>query len=250
MDKSLEQSREKSDPRLRASLKFARFLAAGSVEVSGLQNVDKLDKSEKILIASTHITDVDIPIAASVLADKLDLSITGMSLFNSLSNGVVRRLFIAAPGKKHFNPIPYDVDKNGVQRPSIFNRESFVQILQNIDDGKKPIIAAHAPLKNNQIPTKPGIAVPYLASTANSYILPVAVEFYNKDEKLGMAEHRIHTLLAREALKVTIGEPFKLEEWPDGQEQYKSREQLSSHSAFLRAQGQIVLNNLVNLLDN
>lgn len=250
MEKSLEPSRERSDLRLRASLKLARFLVAGSVDVVGLENVDKLDKNEKILVASTHITDVDIPIAASVLADKLDLSVTGMSLFNSLSNGVVRRLFVAAPGKKHFTPIPYEIDKNGVQRPSIFNRESFVEILNNIDNGKKPIIAAHAPLKNNQVPTKPGIAVPYLASTSNSFILPVAVEFYNKDEKLGMADYRFHTLIAREALKVTIGEPFRLDEWSGDNGKYESRDKLRKHSSFLRSQGQLVLDNLVNLLDN
>lgn len=242
------RSHEKSSFRLRASLKLARYLAAGELNIEGYDNLENIDASRPLIVASTHITDVDIPIAASVVADKLDLSITGTSLFNHVSSGIIRKVFISAPGKKNFNSIEYNIDNYGNQSPAVFNYKSFNEIINSIEDGKKPIVSAHNPVQDGKLPERPGIAVPYLASATGAEILPVAVQFENPDDKLGMANHRIYTLLAREAIKVSIGEPFGLDS-PDTALEYSSREEFIKSSRYLREQGRLVMSHLTDLLN-
>ena len=248
METLRHSSHEKSGLRLRASLKLARFLAAGELNIEGSENLEGIDTSRPLIVASTHITDVDMPIAASVVADKLDLSITGTSLFNHVSSGIIRKVFISAPGKKNFNSIEYNIDNYGNQSPAVFNYKSFNEIVNSIGDGKKPIVAAHNPVRGGKLPERPGIAVPYLASATGADILPVAVQFENPDNKLGMADHRIYTLLAREAIRVSIGQPFRID-LPENSLEYTSKEEFVRSSQYLRKQGRLVMSHLVDLLN-
>ena len=248
METLRHSSHEKSVLRLRASLKLARFLAAGELNIEGYDNLEFIDTSRPLIVASTHITDVDMPIAASVVADKLDLSITGTSLFNNVSSGFIRKVFISAPGKKNFKSIEYNIDNRGNQRPAVFNYKSFNEIINSIGDGKKPIVAAHNPVRDGKLPERPGIAVPYLASATGADILPVAVQFENSDNKLGMADHRLYTLLAREAIRVSIGQPIRID-LPENSLEYSSKEEFVRSSQYLRQQGRLVMSHLADLLN-
>ena len=90
--------------------------------------------------------------------------------------------------------------------------------------------------------------MPYLASATGADILPVAVQFENSDNKLGMADHRLYTLLAREAIRVSIGQPIRID-LPENSLEYSSKEEFVRSSQYLRQQGRLVMSHLADLLN-
>jgi hypothetical protein len=255
------QSLSESSPlRLRVALGLFKTAVTGNLITSGLDNLNEIRPETRVIIATTHLTDVDVPLASAALSDHLDLIITDMLPNHSWSRFPID-VSLKITGESNFIPLDYSGNKSRYNSFGVFNPDNFTPMTRALDIGKRVIVAAHNPSYTGDLPTKPGIAVPYLAALADAQVLPVAVRLKNPDKRLGMAEHYLRTVLVRSDVFVSVGKLFRLDGHPDltsqiiyrGQEgswfSWLNIEEFKVFKTSLREQGQIVLGELSALLN-
>lgn len=187
-------------------------LAVGKKEVVGLENLDKVPANTKLIVATGHTSDIEIPLITSSLGKYLNLIVTNLSLHRSISSDpTLIGLYLA--GMENFLRIQYRVVKG--ERRGILNPEDYTKMVDAFDRGKAIVIAAHNPSFNGIMPDKPGLGVAYLAGKVeDSMILPVIA---NIEGNLGQASilNALKTLITKPKVTIAIGEPFKLSQDPN-----------------------------------
>ena len=232
-----EKEIPQTSKRLKAALELNR-INFGKVDVSGWENLNEIPVGGKIVIATDHLTNLSVPTAAMVIADKLPILISAQSSSFSLLENPMGHTGIAAGGKKNFRAIDYDMKND---RPAPLNPENFSVMAEDLEKGYAEIVAAHNTVKNNQLPEKGGYAAAYLAGMTDSYVLPLAVNIKKEDVRAAESGagiiHNIKATLSmlkeRPDVEVKIGHPFKIVQAEDIKRfhnlfiKYKSGENLS-----------------------
>jgi hypothetical protein len=228
-DNDAENNQPRTSERLLLALKMNR-LNFGKVDVIGLENLQEIPAGGKIVIATDHLNNLSVPTAAMVMADKLPIKISAQSSSFSLLENPMGHTGIAAGGKKNFRAIDYDIKND---RPKPLNPENFSAMAEDLEAGFAEIVAAHNPVKNNQLPEKGGYAAVYLAGITDGYVLPMAInikkaEVHAAESGAGIMHNLKATLsLLKEKpdVEVVIGHPRQVAQ---------SHEIKCFHELFLR----------------
>jgi 1-acyl-sn-glycerol-3-phosphate acyltransferase len=186
----------------------------GKIETSGEENIKKLPPGAKVVVLTTHLTDLDMPIVIHAVGKDLDMVEMDMSTHHKMfgkQGEAITNIGLHLAGKNKFLPIDYTKDASGKKSPRAFNPENFSPAVEAIDKGKAVMIAAHNPSlkpEKNLDNVKGGYGGVYLAELANAYILPVTVVL---DKEAGMYGEQTKALKEKPNASVVIGEPFQLE---------------------------------------
>lgn len=166
----------KSPWRLRKSFSIIKLLSAKEVTVNGLDALQNIDNDHQVIIATTHRTDLDLPLSVFELSNYMDVALTDMSLNHKLGSPGSRfdRLGLIAIGESCFIPIDFQNTPNGKQVPGLFNPDNFIPMAMAMKEGKNIVVSAQNPSSTHKF-DKPGIAVPYLAAITGASVLPVSV---------------------------------------------------------------------------
>lgn len=192
-------------------------LAVSNVEVAGKENIKRIPEGAKVVIMTTHLTDLDIPVSIHAVGKDLDVVVTNQSTHHKLSgpqSEAITNIGLHIAGKKNFIPIDYYKDKTGKKSPKAFNPDNFEPAVSALKEGKAVMIAAHNPSQETGEKLddiKGSYGGVYLALLSDAYILPVTVAL---DRAGGMYEPSLlktYKKLDRPNATAFIGQPFKLE---------------------------------------
>jgi len=185
----------------------------GEIKISGRENLNKIPKDEKIVVACTHISDVDVPIAIHALGNDLELKISDQSVHHNFKKEPSMNISMNIAGKDNFFPIDY-AGSGTEKHSSTFNPDNFVPMIKAMDKGASIVIAGHNPSTEGHL-EKGGYAATYLAEMTDAIILPVSVDILakqpNGNDSLGMIKHFFKTLFKKSDVFVQIGQPFHLD---------------------------------------
>ena len=212
---NLKQSEEvfKGNKRLWLANEAMIKLALGKIEITGKENINKIPPGAKVVVMTTHLTDLDVPVAIHSIAKDLDIAVMNMSVHHKFSEEASTNIGMRIAGKDNFIPIDYKKDKAGAGGKSsgAFNSNNFNPAIEATKKGKAILIAVHNPLAEpakNLDNVKGGYGGIYLAELEDAYILPVTIVL---DQEAGMYGDTINTLKKKPNASVVIGEPFKPE---------------------------------------
>jgi 1-acyl-sn-glycerol-3-phosphate acyltransferase len=204
--------REKTPRRLMFMLEKLAQLQVGKIDVRGKENISKIPKDKKVIIATSHISDVDLPLVAYVLGNDFNIAITDQSVHHSIKEEWHTYLAVKATGEKSFIPLDVYKDETG-KKHSKFNPENFEPMQTALSDGKSLVIAAHNPSYEGEL-EKGGYGAVYLAGLdPDTVILPVAVNL--KSKKSISAKNPLQAFVEKPDAEVAIGEPIVIGDIPN-----------------------------------
>jgi hypothetical protein len=243
----------KSPMRLRLALGVDKRVSTRDLRVSGQEYLEQLRPGNKVIVATTHISDMDVPFAAYALRRSLNLAITEMSIHRDLSYslraGDPSFLGTLIAGRKNFLTVTYPTPERG---------DLTIQDLANVgialDKGKAVVIAAHnRPGKeqiNRQLDSHPGYFAVLSAYLSGALVLPVAVQIGEPTDAYGTdtIDHWKELVKVRPPVQVTIGSPLQFNP-PDGvKEAATVRELLHVSRGNLRRDRETLMVALADLL--
>lgn len=242
-------------------------MAVGKIKVSGLDNLKSIPPDTKTIILTTHLTDLDVPIAIHATADKMNITTMNMSVHHSpfgKQGEFSTYAGMQIAGKDNFLPIDYKKGDDGKKISKPFNPDNFEPAVKAMSEGRTILMAAHNPSEKpiqNLDEVKGGYGGVYLAALTGAYIFPVTVTL---DRASGMHGDTIKTMKEKPNSEVIIGEPFKIEKI-DGIENLSkltkkredgiilNEEEISEFlriTKALREQSQIVIEKMSNQMKN
>jgi len=208
--KKAEKPSEKESP-LRFRLAFEAMIKAcfSKVEIIGRENLGKIPEGKKVIIVTSHATDLDVPAAAYALMKDFNLLVAHQSVQTLLNEPGVS-VGIDIIGRNNFFPLEYEGSARKNNKRGVFNPDNIQNFKRYSDENDMtPLIAAHNPSANWQL-EKGGLGAVFLAQLMkNAVILPVAVDI---KKQVGMAGETLKTLKSRSNATVIIGEPIELPE--------------------------------------
>jgi hypothetical protein len=201
--------------RFQKALEVNRALVTTPPEVKGWENFYNLPDGIRPVVATTHMTDTDVQIGASIFSPLVDVGVA--SLQTNQTDALIGKL-VALAGKENFFNIANTFEEG---KPHFqLNPENFVAMAQAVNEKDKTmVIASHSPVYDKrQLPDTAGIAAAIVANLTDRVILPVAVEI-KSDERVGMSDDMVTSAkkLAqgkRPPSQVHIAEPIFLDELP------------------------------------
>jgi hypothetical protein len=183
-------------------------LATGEIQTHGEEHLKEIPPNKSVVIATTHISDLDVPIATLKLGKYFDIAITDESIHHSFFGEPSTNIGIRIAGRENF--IPIDTKNIEGKKQGEFNPQNFELMRDALEKGKAIIIAAHNPTQKWKL-SKGGYGAAYLTAICkNVVILPVVVNI-ESDEPLGMAETILKDVIKRPDASVYIEKPFELE---------------------------------------
>lgn len=202
------KKRHTTSKRLLMAIEADVKLAIGKIQTHGEEHLKEIPPDKKVIIATTHISDLDVPIATLKLGKYFDIAITNQSLHHSFWVEPGTNIGIRIAGRENF--IPIDTKKLEGKKQGEFNPQNFAPMRDALEKGKAIIIAAHNPTQKWKL-SKGGYGAVYLtAISENVVILPVVVNI-ESDEPLGMAEAILKNVIKRPDASVYIQKPIELE---------------------------------------
>ena len=211
-EKVEEQAKEHSPKRLMLAFEALVKLQVGEVHVNGKDHIAEIPRGRKVVVASTHLSDLDVPLAVSALGDDLDLAVVNMSVHHSwrLKSGEPSTYAgMVAAGKDNFIPVDFEKDpETGEKKSGAFNPDNFQPMLEALNGGKRVLIAAHNPSHDFKIDSA-GYGAAYLAELGDAVILPIAIRL-ESDGEIGLYGTAAKTFLKKPNATIEIGSPFEL----------------------------------------
>ncbi len=135
------------------------------------------------VIATTHISDIDVQEIASIIGEDRKIGVS------SLSTNLTFPLFapfVNAVGRENLFPISNTI-KHGGKFSFSLNIEDIEKMKKGItDEGRTMIVAAHNRTQGWKLPEDPGLAAVVLAHVANVPLVPVALDIHS-ESPIGMA---------------------------------------------------------------
>ena len=117
-------NKETTSHRLMLTLETAIRLQVKDIEVIGIETLEKIPTGSKIIIATTHLTDLDVPLATYALGNKLNLIITNQSTQHKLTEDPLENISMHIAGKSNFLPIDYK-KKRKIKNPKQIQPSQF-----------------------------------------------------------------------------------------------------------------------------
>ncbi len=213
LDKTVSQHRQPkhSSFRLMWTMRVFAKVLVGKINVVGQERLESLPADVPVVVAVTHISDIDIPLVVLALGSYFDFVVTDISIHRNFRDSIrsvdptIVGILIA--GIDNFLPITY-VLENGKRKGQI-NPDDRIQIGQALKAGKTVVIAAHNPTFDGKLPDAPGyLAVRIAQSVENTVVIPVTIQIGKGSDRLGLVKTIVQTILKRPAAKISIGEPL------------------------------------------
>lgn len=198
--------------RLMRAIELQLKTQLGKIEISGMENLEKIPKDKKVVVAPDHKTDMAVPLTVHALGDSLDLVITNESVHHKFTGEPSMNLGMRLVGRDNFLPIDF-MGKGTDKHPTAFNPDNFIPMMKAMDKGKTTIVAAHNPSLGGHL-EQGGYGAVYLAEMTDAVIIPVSIDIISK-ENLGMAQNVLRTFLKKPDVHIQIGEPFSLDKIED-----------------------------------
>ena len=184
-DQNCVEERPTTSKRLLMAIEADVKLATGDIQTHGEERLKEIPPAKKVIIATTHISDLDVPIATLKLGKYFDIAITNQSIHHSFLGEPRTNIGLRIAGRKNF--IPIDTKKIEGKKQGEFNPQNFAPMRDALEQGKTIIIAAHNPTQKWKL-SKGGYGAAYLTAICeNVVILPVVVNI-ESDEPLGIAK--------------------------------------------------------------
>ena len=239
-----------SPRRLRIPLELATGLLGNvDVVVEGagnlLETTKKTEENEGIIFATSHLTDVDVPTAASVVSEFRHIGVTVASTNMGLWH---QRIPYKLVGMDNFFQVPYgrdlSVEKDAIDNKYAlpFNSDDYLGLQEKItDSGLSVITAAHNPMSNigikndGELPEKAGKLAPHLSLATGATIIPVLMQVEGQKRNPNqLNDNAIHLkwLLGKKVVRVVFGETIKPS--PDEVEAYVNVSREASYSKAAR----------------
>ncbi len=202
--------------RLKKSLEINRGLVTPPPEVKGWEYFYSLPDTLHPVIATTHMTDTDVQVGASVFANVVDVAVASMQ--TNQADKLIGKL-VSLAGRGNFFDVANTFEEG---KPSFcLDAKNFLEMARAVNERDKTmVIASHSPVYDKrELPNTPGIAAAIVANLSDRVILPVAV-YYDTDERVGMSDDipgSAKRLLTgkRPSSQVCIAEPIFLDELPE-----------------------------------
>lgn len=239
-----------SPRRLRIPLELATGLLGNvDVVVEGagnlLETTKKTEENEGIIFATSHLTDVDVPAAASVVSEFRHIGVTVASTNMGLWH---QRIPYKLVGMDNFFQVPYgrdlSVEKDAIDNKYAlpFNSDDYLGLQEKItDSGLSVITAAHNPMSNigikndGELPEKAGKLAPHLSLATGATIIPVLMQVEGQKRNPNqLNDNAIHLkwLLGKKVVRLVFGETIKPS--PDEVEAYANVSHEASYSKAAR----------------
>ena len=239
-----------SPRRLRIPLELATGLLGNvDVVVEGagnlLETTKKTEENEGIIFATSHLTDVDVPTAASVVSEFRHIGVTVASTNMGLWH---QRIPYKLVGMDNFFQVPYgrdlSVEKDAIDNKYAlpFNSDDYLGLQEKItDSGLSVITAAHNPMSNigikndGELPEKAGKLAPHLSLATGATIIPVLMQVEGQKRNPNqLNDNAIHLkwLLGKKVVRLVFGETIKPS--PDEVEAYANVSHEASYSKAAR----------------
>ncbi len=223
----------------------------------GEENLDRIPPDRRVIFATTHSTNSDVPIALSVIGKKFHLAVGDASTHRKFAESPVAFVGTKIVGEEHFYSVQHKKQK-GVER-GLFDPEDFENMEGAFESGKAVMLSAYYHGRyESELSERGGYGAVYLAQIADALIVPVAVDI--KSSELG-EKSDVKLLMERPNVDVVIGEPIELPKI-DGIERIKailekrkegrlSREDLLEFRQLaneLRERSDMLMQDIANLL--
>lgn len=214
--------------RLRIIANAVAKLTTSGVEVKGREHLAEIKSGKPVIIVTSHISELDIPLVAYALAKDFNIAITVQSIHHTLKGDIRTYLALLVAGRKNFLPITWN-KQDGV-RVGVFNPKDFLNMLSSVKQGKTLLIAAHNPTKDRKLPQKGGKGAAYLSQLIKgAIILPVAVEL-DSDFTTKLNGQLINTVSKKPKAIVKIGKPFELKDMGVAEKIIKIKEKFENET--------------------
>jgi 1-acyl-sn-glycerol-3-phosphate acyltransferase len=207
------QELKKSPENLMKAIKFFMDRTISSLEVKGKEHLKEIPKDKKVIIAPSHSTDFDLPLAYYALGDDFKLRFTHESTLNKFSVDPLMAGAMRVYGKDNFLPIDYKKDTEGIHKKGSFNPDDYVAMKQAAEEGDTLLIAAHNNSHDGKMARNAGYADVYFAQLVDGVIIPTAVDIESKDPAVTLS-NKVKSLFKKTKAKVTIGEPISFPKIP------------------------------------
>ncbi len=253
----LTREKKETSSRLLLAIETNLIPLVGKVEVIGRENLTEMPPNKKVIILTSHLSDIDIPLTIKALGHDFDIAVVDQSTHHSFREDPAGKISIGLAGEKNFIPIDWKVVDG--EKQSRFNADNFASMSEALDSGKDLVFAAHNPSENGEL-TNGGVGGVYLSQLSDAIILPVAINI--KGEGFLAGKNVSKSVINRPDAEVSIGSPIKLEKI-EGIERYKeildkrknkqklTPEEISEFKELtqkLRDQSDIVMNSIAQML--
>ena len=207
--------------RLREVLKLAVEFASKGLKIKGAEKLKDLPKGQKVIIATTHISDLDVAAVAYAFG-RWNIAIVDQSTHHDPNQDRPSFMLNLIAGRENFLPISASWNKKATGK---FDPRDYKDIIEAMDKGKTIIFAAHNPTVEGKLPSSPGDGVTYLAQLTGATIVPVAVDVPSEEPivftgegvkgVIGFARKIIkYRTSNRPPIALSIGEPLVLDKLP------------------------------------
>lgn len=191
-----------------SAVRAIKALQVRDVDVAGQEHAVQASlQYGSVIIAPTHLADLDMPMTLYTLGSMLDILITNMAPQHSFRRNPTMNLLLRLAGKRNFLPIDY-ID--GRPAKGRFNPLNFLPMAEVLAAGRSVMIAAHKPMFVPELPDHAGIGAVYLASITGIPVIPVAVRL-SSGGAVGYNNSILTTLFTQPSAKVRIGAPIVFE---------------------------------------
>lgn len=198
--------------RLRAAAEVNRFFNAKNPEVRGKEHLKEIPHGRRVIIATTHISDLDTSLVISALGNDFDLAVASESTMLNPRQHLRAYAGVLAAGPRNFRGVDYRSTSRG-NVPGLFNPENFATMADAMKNGKDILIVAHNPSREGTL-TRGGYGPAYLSQIVDgAIILPVAVNVKGEEQVL-VGQNAMRTFaknistLQRPDAEVVIGKPI------------------------------------------
>jgi len=179
--------------RLRVAIDTLLLLPISHIEVAGIEYARQIEKPA--IVATSHQTGLDVPLAVKALGDDMDLVVTDQSTHRSVQelSGLIG---MKIAGEDNFLSIAYQFNGRKKQ-PAMFRVDDATLVVDALGRGKSVVTAAYNPVEDGgRYERKPGYSAAYSSLLTGAPVLPV-----------GIQSARTH-VLSRSPAAVVIGEPL------------------------------------------
>lgn len=202
--------------RIGKAAKFNSETKLNKPAIEGLENLINIPKTEKLIIASTHLSDIDTETAIATVAPYRDVSVADQSTHSEVPIlGSIMRFL----GENELYGVSSRFGKKKTWLPTFrLNPKDYEAMRVPLEKGRALVIAAHQPTHEWKLPNKPGLGAVYLAQITGGTILPTAIDIHNPQfvDFPIISPDILKRLLQGKRLdvKVAFGKPIKLSPIP------------------------------------
>ena len=105
--KSSEKKKEFTPRRLMLAIDALLKLQTKNIEIEGSEHIKEIPLNRKVIVATTHLSDLDVPLTVHALGNELNLVITNESVHHHFKEEAPTNIGLRLAGKENFISIDY-----------------------------------------------------------------------------------------------------------------------------------------------